>query len=277
MTQSTILIEQFGKVRRLTLNRPEVRNAQSRTLLTELDTAFTEAAADDDVSVIILAGAGKDFSAGHDLGSPQALEEKRLDPPKPGIPAEYERLLHWNVELCLRWRNLPKPTIAQVQGNCIMGGLMIASSCDLIMASDDAVFADRTVAWGGAHVQYFTLPWEVGARKAKEFLFTAGPIRADEACRLGLVNRVVPREALADETLALAQTIAKQDPFALRLAKLSVNEALDRQGQTEAINGAFKNYMMTLPHRKDSGTFGGGDMTARQRLAKYNKTSASEE
>lgn len=273
MTQSTIIAEQFGKVRRLTLNRPEVRNAQSRTLLTELDAAFAEAVADDETVVIILAGAGKDFSAGHDLGSPQALEEKRLDPPKPGIPAEYERLLHWNVELCLRWRNLPKPTIAQVQGNCIMGGLMLASACDLIVASDDAVFADRTVAWGGAHTQYFTLPWEVGARKAKEFLFTAGPIKADEAYRLGLVNHVVPREALANETLSLAQNIAKQDPFALRLAKLSINEALDRQGQTDSINGAFKNYMMTLPHRKESGTFGGGDMTARERLAKYNKTS----
>ncbi|MGN6490214.1 MAG: enoyl-CoA hydratase [Devosia sp.] len=272
MSQSTIITEQFGKVRRLTLNRPEVRNAQSRTLLSELDAAFSDAVADDGTVVIILAGAGKDFSAGHDLGSPQALEEKRRDPPKPGVPAEYERILHWNVELCLRWRNLPKPTIAQVQGNCIMGGLMLASACDLILASDDAVFADRTVAWGGAHVQYFTLPWEVGARKAKEFLFTAGPIRADEAHRLGLVNHVVPREALADETLALAQSIARQDPFALRLAKLSINEALDRQGQTDSINTSFKNYMMTLPHRKEAGTFGGGDLTARERLAQYNKT-----
>jgi enoyl-CoA hydratase len=276
VTQSTILVEQFGKVRRLTLNRPEVRNAQSRTLLTELDQAFADAIADDDTVVIILAGAGKDFSAGHDLGSPQALEEKRLDPGKPGIPAEYERLLHWNVELCLRWRNLPKPTIAQVQGNCIMGGLMLASACDLIMAADDAVFADRTVAWGGAHTQYFTLPWEVGPRKAKEFLFTAGPIKAHEAHRLGLVNHVFPRDTLAEATLELAQTIAKNDPFALRLAKLSINEALDRQGQTDSINGAFKNYMLTLPHRKESGTFGGGDMTARERLAKYNKTPDSE-
>lgn len=272
MSQSTIITEQFGKVRRLTVNRPEVRNAQSRTLLTELDAAFSEAVADDGTVVIILAGAGKDFSAGHDLGSPQALEEARRDPPKPGAPAEYDRILHWNVELCLRWRNLPKPTIAQVQGNCIMGGLMLASACDLILASDDAVFADRTVAWGGAHVQYFTLPWEVGARKAKEFLFTAGPIKADEAHRLGLVNHVMPREALADETLALAQSIARQDPFALRLAKLSVNEALDLQGQTDSIHTSFKNYMMTLPHRKEAGTFGGGDLTARQRLAQYNKT-----
>ena len=269
----TILTERFGKVVRLTLNRPEVRNAQSTRLLRELDEALVAAGADDDISVIIVAGAGKDFSAGHDLGSPQAQEDSRLDPPKPGIDQEYQRLLHWNVELCLRWRNLPKPTIAQVQGNCIMGGLMLASSCDLIVAADDAVFADRTVAWGGAHVQYFTLPWEVGARKAKEFLFTAGPIHAVEAHRLGLVNRVVSRDQLESETLALAQSIARQDLFALRLAKLSVNEALDRQGQTEAINMAFKNYMMTLPHRKERGSFGGAAATARERIAQYNQSS----
>lgn len=267
----TIEIERFGKVVRLTLNRPEVRNAQSMRLLRELDEAMAAAAADDSISVVVLAGAGKDFSAGHDLGSTQAQEDNRLNPPKLGIDQEYERLLHWNVELCLRWRNLPKPTIAQVQGNCIMGGLMLASCCDLIVASDDAVFADRTVAWGGAHVQYFTLPWDVGARKAKEFLFTAGPIDALEAHRLGLVNRIYPRDALADATLELAQSIARQDLFALRLAKLSVNEALDRQGQTDAIHTAFKNYMMTLPHRKERGSFGGPPKTARERLDQYNK------
>jgi len=273
----TLLNERFDKVLRITLNRPEVRNAQSRRLLKELDEAFAAAVEDDGVRVIILAGAGKDFSAGHDLGSPQALEDQARNPPKPGAAAEYERLLHWNVELCLKWRNLPKPTIAQVQGNCIMGGLMVASCCDLIVASDDAVFADRTAAWGGAHVQYLTLPWDVGARKAKEFLFTAGPIGAEEAHRLGLVNRVVRREALEEAALELARSIAKQDPFALRLAKLSVNEALDRQGQTDAIRTAFKNYMMTLPHRKERGSFGGGAMTARERLAKYDRKPDSEE
>jgi enoyl-CoA hydratase len=267
----TIITEQFGKVIRLTLNRPQVRNAQSRRLLRELDEAMAAAASDSEVSVIILAGAGKDFSAGHDLGSPEAREENRLEPPKPGAEHEYQSILHWNVELCLRWRNLPKPTIAQVQGNCIMGGLMLASCCDLIVAADDAVFADRAVAWGGAHVQYFTLPWDVGARKAKEFLFTAGPIDAVEAYRLGLVNRIVARELLEVTTLDLAQTIARQDPFALRLAKLSVNEALDRQGQTDSINTAFKNYMMTLPHRKERGSFGGDAASARERLERYNK------
>lgn len=266
----TILTEQFGKVLRLTLNRPEVRNAQSRRLLRELDEAMVAAGADDGVSVIILAGAGKDFSAGHDLGSPEAQEENRLDPPKPGAEHEYQSIWHWNVELCLRWRNLPKPTIAQVQGNCIMGGLMLASCCDLIVAAKNAVFADRAVAWGGAHVQYFTLPWDVGARKAKEFLFTAGSIDAAEAYRLGLVNRVAEPEQLEAITLDLAQTIARQDLFALRLAKLSVNEMLDRQGQTDAIKTAFKNYMMTLPHRKERGSFGGDAATARERLERYN-------
>src|SRR3972149_3142412 len=106
-----------------------------------------------------------------------------------------------------------------------------AATRALIVASDDARFADRSVRWGGAHVQYANLPWDVGGRKAKEFLFTGDWISADEAHRLGLVNCVVPRQRLEEETMALAQRIALQDPFALRMAKLSVNQALDLMGQ----------------------------------------------
>lgn len=137
-----------------------------------------------------------------------------------------------------------------------MGGLMLASCCDLIVAAEDAVFADRSVRWGGAHVQYFSMPWDLGPRKAKEYLFTGDYVDAQAALRLGLVNRVVPRVALAPETLKLAQRIALQDPFALKLAKASVNETLDIQGQRRAIEAAFKNYMLTIPHRQLLGTYG---------------------
>jgi enoyl-CoA hydratase len=263
-----LLVERFEKVTRITVNRPQVRNAQSRRLLVDLDAALLAAVEDPEIRVIIIAGAGKDFSAGHDLGSPEENEDRRLHPRPKSAPGEYDHLMRMNLENCLRWRDLPKPTIAQVQGNCIMGGLMLASCCDLIVASSDAVFADRSVAWGGAHVQYFSMPWDIGARKAKEYLFTAGPITAPDAERLGLVNRVVEREALEAETLALANRIAANDPFALRLAKLSVNEALDRQGQRQALESAFKNYMLAIPHRKDIGTFGDATpLTARDRLA----------
>ena len=147
-------------------------NAQSRILLEELDDAFLRAVDDDAVRVIILAGAGKHFSAGHDLGSPQEMEDQKKTPLEPGFKGEYRRLWERFFENTMRWRDLPKPTIAQVQGYCIMGGMMIASACDLIIASDDAQFADRAVKWGGAHVQYFSMPWDFGPRKAKEYLFT---------------------------------------------------------------------------------------------------------
>jgi len=255
-TYSTLLQAQTGAVRTITTNRPEVLNAQSRILLEELDDAFLRAVDDDGVRVIILAGAGKHFSAGHDLGSPQEMEDQKKTPLEPGFKGEYRRIWERFFENTMRWRDLPKPTIAQVQGYCIMGGMMIASACDLIIASEDAQFADRAVGWGGGHVQYFSMPWDLGPRKAKEYLFTGEFIGAAEAEKLGLVNRVVPREKLETETMALAQKIATKDSFALKLAKASVNETLNAQGWRQAMEGAFKNYMLTIPHRMEMGTYG---------------------
>ena len=237
-------------------NRPEVLNAQSRLLLEELDDAFNRAVDDPEVRVIILAGAGKHFSAGHDLGSPQEMEDQQKTPLEPGFKGEYRRLWERFFENTMRWRDLPKPTIAQVQGYCIMGGMMIASACDLIIASDDAQFADRAVKWGGSHVQYFSMPWDFGPRKTKEYLFTGDFISAADAEKAGLVNRVVPRERLEEETMALAQRIAERDPYALKLAKASVNETQDAQGWRQAMENAFKNYMLTIPHRIEMGTYG---------------------
>jgi enoyl-CoA hydratase len=256
MAYRTIVFEKLGAVARITANRPQVLNAQSRVMILELDDAFRTVADDPDIRVAVVAGAGKHFSAGHDLGSPEELEDQKAHPVGPGIAENLRRLSDLYVETCLRWRDVPKPTIAQVQGFCIMGGLMLASCCDLIVAADDARFADRAVRWGGAHVQYFSMPWDLGPRKAKEYLFTGDYIDAEAACRLGLVNRVVPAGELAAETLALAQRIALQDPFALKLAKASVNETQDIQGHRQAIEAAFKNYMLTIPHRQALGTYG---------------------
>jgi len=256
MNFRTLVWESLGAVVRITANRPEVLNAQSRVMIEELDEAFRRAVADDTIRVIVVAGAGKHFSAGHDLGSPEELEDQKARPVGPGIAENLKRLADLYLETCLRWRDVPKPTIAQVQGYCIMGGLMLASCCDLIIASDDALFADRAVRWGGSHVQYFTMPWDLGPRKAKEYLFTGDYIDARAALELGLVNRVVPREELAQATLELAQRIALQDPFALELAKASVNETMDIQGHRRAVEAAFKNYMLTIPHRQALGTYG---------------------
>ncbi|HYC63540.1 MAG TPA: enoyl-CoA hydratase [Reyranellaceae bacterium] len=255
-TYETLLQERTGAVLKITTNRPEVLNAQSRVLLEELDDAFKRAVDDEAVRVIILAGAGKHFSAGHDLGSPAEMADQKLTALEPGFKGEYRRIFERFFENTMRWRDLPKPTIAQVQGYCIMGGMMIASACDLIVASEDALFADRAVKWGGAHVQYFSMPWELGPRKAKEFLFTGDFFTAQQAAEAGLVNRVVPREKLEGETMKLAQQIAERDPFALKFAKASVNETMDAQGFKAAMAGAFKNYMMTIPHRMELGTYG---------------------
>jgi enoyl-CoA hydratase len=272
-TYSTLLQQRTGPVLKITTNRPEVLNAQSRILLEELDDAFLRAVDDDVVRVIVLAGAGKHFSAGHDLGSPQEVEDQQKTPLEPGFKGEYRRLWERYFENTMRWRDLPKPTIAQVQGYCIMGGMMIASACDLIIASDDALFADRSVGWGGAHVQYFAMPWDIGPRKAKEYLFTGDFITAHQAENAGLVNRVVPRADLEEETMALAQRIAERDPFALRFAKASVNEMQNAQGWREAMEGAFKNYLLTIPHRMELGTYGpkAREKSPKERFSVLNK------
>ena len=270
---STLLQAQDGAVRTITTNRPEVLNAQSRILLEELDDAFLRAVDDSSVKVIILAGAGKHFSAGHDLGSPEEMADQKKTPLEPGFKGEYRRLWERFFENTMRWRDVPKPTIAQVQGYCIMGGMMIASACDIIIASEDAQFADRAVKWGGSHVQYFSMPWELGPRKTKEYLFTGDFIGAREAERLGLVNRVVPREKLDAETMAFAQRVAERDSYALKLAKASVNETQDAQGWRQAMENAFKNYMLTIPHRIEMGTYGPAarETAPKDRFAVLNK------
>ncbi|MCH8892748.1 MAG: enoyl-CoA hydratase [Chloroflexi bacterium] len=251
MDYQTLLIDQDGAVLKITVNRPEVLNAQSRIMREEYDDALAQAAEDEAVHVVIVAGAGDHFSSGHDLGSPQEREDREKRPYPPGMPGRYKRSIDQNLTNTLRWREFPKPTIAQVQGVCIMGGLMLATSCDLIVAADNAKFADRTVRWGGPHVQYSSLPWEIGVRRAKEALFTGDWIEAEEALRLGMVNRVVPLAKLEEETMALAQRIALQDPFALRLAKMSINQMQDEMGFRVSITSAFQAHALSVAYRQE--------------------------
>jgi enoyl-CoA hydratase len=266
MSYETLQLKQDDTILTITVNRPEVLNAQSRIMLEEFDRALAEAAEDDTVKVVIVAGAGAHFSAGHDLGSPQEREDRQRRPYAPGVPGVYKRGRDLYLDNTLRWRDFPKPTVAQVQGYCIMGGLMLASACDLIIAADDAKFSDRTVRWGGAHVQYASLAWDIGIRRAKEYLFTGDWISADEAQRLGLVNRVVPRDQLEAETMKLARRIALQDPLALRLAKFSLNQMQDEMGFRTAITGAFQTYTLSRLHRIEQGEDGmTGAERARQR------------
>ena len=224
--------ERIGAVARITMQRAEVRNAQNTELILALDDAMRAAAADDGVHVVILAGAGPSFSSGHDLKA--AVGQARDDAWRklrrtPEGRYKHERELY--VEKCLAIYHLPKPTIAQVQGHCVAAGLMLAAMCDLIVAADDAVFANPVLRMTGAGVELLVEPWELGFRKAKEFLWTGDEIDAREAWRLGLVNRVVARKRLAAETLALAERIALLPPITASLVKESLNQAAALMGK----------------------------------------------
>jgi enoyl-CoA hydratase len=245
-------------VARLVLNRPQAKNAQNLAMLHQLDELFSRAMADEAVRVIILAAAGTDFSAGHDLRSLLDSEDAASFGGRASsgnfeatggegyMAREEEAYMH----LCRKWRNLSKPTIAQVQGRCIAGGLMLAWICDLIIASEDARFLDPVTAWGGNGVEYFGHPWEFGPRKAKEFLFTGDMMDAQEAWRLGMVNRVVQTSELHAYTEALAARIATRSSFALKTAKQSVNAAVDAQGQQQALDTAFQIHHLTHYHNR---------------------------
>jgi enoyl-CoA hydratase len=237
-------------VARIVLARPEVRNAQDKRLLYEVNDAFDLAAQDDQVKVVILAADGPHFSAGHDLRDFAAGSAPRLLDGRPPVGCwggfELPGIEGWMameeeifLGLCWRWRNFPKPTIAEVQGKAIAGGLMLVWVCDLIVAASDAQFSDPVVAFGVNGHEFFVHPWEVGPRRAKEMLFTGDPVTADEARQLGMVNHVVERDQLASFTLDLAERIARQPSIGLKLAKQAVNQALDAQGQWTAVQAAF--------------------------------------
>lgn len=170
-----------------------------------------------------------------------------------------------------RWRDIPKPTIAAVQGACIAAGLMLAWPMDLIIASEDARFCDPVLRMGIGGVEYQGHAWELGPRKAKELLFTAEWINAQEAQQLGMVNRVVPREALDAETLALAAKIAKMHPHALRMAKRSINATLDAMGQHSALAHAFD--LHSLGHANAWATWGRVTTSGLEEMAAGNRAS----
>lgn len=228
-----ILYEVTDRVAVITLNRPEVANAQNMALLDDLDAAWTRAADDEEVRVIVLRGNGKHFSSGHDLkGNGSAPEKITLEYV---YRAEARRYLEYS----LRWRNVPKPSIAAVQGKCIAGGLLLCWPCDLIVAADNAEFSDPVVYMGIGGVEYHGHTWELGPRKAKEILFTGRAVTAQEAEKTGMVNRVVPLADLDTATMELARHIAQMHPFALRQAKRAVNQTLDVQGFYAAIQSVF--------------------------------------
>ena len=219
----------------ITLNRPDVANAQDTQLIDELDAAFNLAEADDEVRVVVMAANGRHFSAGHDL---KALvgdvepDKWRLMRDTPEGKFLHEKTMYF--DRCLRIRDFPKPTIAAVHGKCIAAGVMLAAMCDLIVASDDASFQNPVLRMTGAAVEILIEPWEMPPRKAKEFLLTAQTISATDAERLGMVNRVVPRDDLAATVKEMAEAIALVPPATAAVVKRSINKTLELMGQKDS-------------------------------------------
>lgn len=243
-----ILYEVRDRVAIVTLDRPSAGNAQSAALLAELDGRFNEAVADEDVRVIILRANGKHFSTGHDI-APEVMDVEPWstmfdDVDQTGLLRMYDWETKHYFGYSRRWRDLPKPTIASVQGACVAAGLMLAWPMDLIVAADDARFCDPVARMGIGGVEYHGHAWELGARKAKEMLFTGGWIDVHEAHRRGMVNRIVPRDELDNATFALAAQIVTMPPHAMRMAKRSINATLDAQGQHLALNYGFETHSL---------------------------------
>ncbi len=242
----------------IAMNRPQYNNAQNGRMTYELDAAFKRAVADDDVKVIVLRGEGKHFSAGHDIGTPGRdvhLSQDRVTmwydhANKEGGEYLYVREAEAYLGMCRRWRDIPKPTIAAVQGACIAGGLMLAWVCDLIVATDDAFFSDPVVRMGIPGVEYFAHPYELNPRIAKEFLFTGNRMNAERAYQMGMVNQVSTRDTLIADVTDLAAKIAEMPRLGLALTKQAINNVEDLQGKRAGMEAAFAWHHFTHAHNE---------------------------
>jgi enoyl-CoA hydratase len=271
--------ERRGPVALVTLNRPRYRNAQNSAMTYALDAAFARATNDDEVAVIVLAGAGEHFCAGHDIGSPGRDADQSFDRraglwwdhvDRAGADARFARETEVYLGMCRRWREMPKPSIAMVQGACIAGGLMLAWVCDLIVAADDAFFADPVLRMGIPGVEYFAHPWVLGPRFAREVLFTGQRFGAQRAYEVGMVNRVVPRAELTATAFELAGQIATMPPFGLALAKRAVNQCEDLMGMRPGMDAVFGLHHLAHAHNAETSgdSLGGQDARSMKRAAR---------
>ena len=235
MTFKDILYTTDGPLGVIVLNRPEFRNAQSYRMLDEIDAAFALAEKDKTVHVIVVRGSGGNFSSGHDLGTQDALAYAEALGAAPGIET-YDQFKRYNLDLLVRWRNCAKPTIAMVEGYCIYAGWMLAACCDIVFAATGASFLP-------GFVEYMSIPWDIGIKRAKEIVFESRFLSAEEAREFGFVNRVVAPSDLERETMAYAKRVAENSPFALRFAKIQMNKAQDAQGYTQALEDSFGDYV----------------------------------
>lgn len=270
--EDVVLYELVDGIARITMNRPRYRNAQNSAMTYALDRAFYQAADDDEARVIVLAGAGDHFSGGHDIGSPGRDVDQSFDRKaslwwdhanKRGADSRFAREQEVYLGMCRRWREIPKPALAMVQGACIAGGLTLAWVCDIIIASEDAFFADPVLRMGIPGVEYFAHPWEMRPRFAREFLYLGERVDANRARELGMVNRVVPRESLEQETFDMARRIATMPRLALALTKKAINQAEDLMGQRPGMDSAFGLHQVAHAHNAETSGDALGGQNAR--------------
>jgi enoyl-CoA hydratase len=270
--EEPVAYEVRGTVAVVTMDRPDYRNAQNSRMTYALDAAFQRAVDDPDVKVIVLAGNGKHFSAGHDIGTPGRDVDVHYDNEaiiwwdhvgREGGDLRYAREMEVYLGMCRRWREIPKPVIAMVQGACIAGGLMLAFVCDLIIAADDAFFADPVVRMGIPGVEYFAHPWILGPRAAKQILFTGDRFTAQQAHDWGMVNKVVPLADLETEVFAFAERISAMPQFGLALTKRAVNQCEDAMGMRNGMDSVFGLHHFAHAHNAEVGADSLGGMDAK--------------
>ncbi|MGE0741162.1 MAG: enoyl-CoA hydratase [Hyphomonadaceae bacterium] len=265
------------------LNRPQVGNAQNYRLLAQLDDAFRRAVEDDNVAVVVLAGRGKHFSAGHDIGTPEKdghlprerkhLWDNHLN--KDGAEKQYVLEQDAYLGFCRRWQEMSKPSVAMVQGGCIAGGLMLAFVCDMVVASEDAFFQDPVVRMGVPGVEFSAHMFDLPPRIAREFLYLGLRMPAQRAYDLGLINRVVPRDKLEEETAAIANEIASRPRFGLTLTKQAMNFVENIRGKRTSMDALFNMHHLAHAHNQlTTGNLVGG-MGAKE-MASANKKAAGE-
>ena len=247
-TDEPVRYEVIDNVAWITMNRPQFNNAQNGQMTYALDDAFNRAVQDDGVRCIVLAGEGKHFSAGHDIGTPgrdlhHEFDKRLMLPPhtnKPGAELLYTREHEQYLGMCRRWRDISKPTIAMVQGACVAGGLMLAWVCDLIVASEDAFFQDPVnPLMGIPGVEYFAHAFELPPRVAKEFLLLGERMPAQRAYDFGMVNKIVPRAGLREAAAAWASKLAGQNRLGNWLTKQSINHVEELRGKRTAMDAVY--------------------------------------
>ncbi|MEP6786772.1 MAG: enoyl-CoA hydratase, partial [Sphingomonadales bacterium] len=262
-TDEPVLYDVRDGVAWVTMNRPTFNNAQNSQMTYALDDAFRRAIDDPTVKAIVLAGSGKHFSAGHDIGTPgrdvtKPFDRRHLVPDHTNKPAAeflYTREQEVYLGMCRRWRDMSKPTIAMVQGACIAGGLMLAWVCDLIVASDDAFFQDPVSKMMGIPgVEYFAHGFELPPRVAKEFLLLGERMGAERAYNFGMVNKVVPRADLETATAEMAAKLAAQQSLGMWLTKQAIHQVEDLRGKRAAMDSVF--HMHHFAHAQNDLTTG---------------------